>query len=150
MKSRIIALSAIALALIVALTVAITGCISDGFRGKASSVSGTENENQTTDEETGGNNTEKSDESGEEPTEKYFTVTFDSQGGIEIEVQHVAEGGKATAPAGVQKQGNATVTYIFKGWYLGENLYDFDATVTEDITLVARWDEEKYGQPLEF
>lgn len=33
--------------------------------------------------------------------------------------------------------------YIFKGWYLGDELYDFDTPVTSDITLTALWEETK-------
>ena len=33
--------------------------------------------------------------------------------------------------------------YIFKGWYLGETLYDFNTLVTSDITLTAHWEKSK-------
>ena len=29
--------------------------------------------------------------------------------------------------------------YVFKGWYLNGQLYDFNTPVTSDITLVAQW-----------
>ena len=32
--------------------------------------------------------------------------------------------------------------YVFKGYYLGEELYDFDADVNENITLTAKWEKE--------
>ncbi len=48
--------------------------------------------------------------------------------------------------------------YIFKGWYVGEEEYDFDAEVNSDLTITAKWQavhaiifdatmDENYSQP---
>ena len=68
-----------------------------------------------------------------------YTVTFDTDGGSEVDAQTVAYGEKAKTPADPTKTG-----YTFAGWELGGNAYDFAASVTEDITLTAKWkDSEK-------
>lgn len=71
------------------------------------------------------------------------TVTFDSQGGGDVESQTVKEGGTAAEPAGLTRVG-----YILEGWYKEgtfENLWDFETdTVTEDVTLYAKWTEKNY------
>jgi uncharacterized repeat protein (TIGR02543 family) len=69
-----------------------------------------------------------------------YNVTFDVDGGSSVEMQVVAEDGLATKPADPTKDG-----YTFEGWYKEatfDNLWDFDVdTVTEDITLFAKWEE---------
>ena len=65
-----------------------------------------------------------------------YEVIFDSTGGTEVPSQTVEEGGKATKPEDPTKEGNN-----FDGWYLGEELYDFDTEVTDNLSLVARWSE---------
>ena len=68
-----------------------------------------------------------------------YTVTFDTDGGSEVDAQTVAYGEKAKTPADPTKTG-----YTFAGWELGGNAYDFAASVTEDMTLTAKWkDSEK-------
>ena len=68
-----------------------------------------------------------------------YTVTFDTDGGSAVDEQTVAYGEKAKTPADPTKTG-----YTFAGWELGGNAYDFAASVTEDMTLTAKWkDSEK-------
>ena len=68
-----------------------------------------------------------------------YTITFDTDGGSEVDAQTVAYGEKAKTPADPTKTG-----YTFAGWELGGNAYDFAASVTEDMTLTAKWkDSEK-------
>lgn len=67
------------------------------------------------------------------------TVTFSSNGGSAVASQTVADGGKATKPEDPTKDG-----YTFDDWYLPTDLstpYNFDTTVTADITLYAKWTE---------
>ena len=65
------------------------------------------------------------------------TVTFDSNGGSAVEAQTIDAGSKATAPAAPTKEG-----FTFKGWFNGETEWKFDTdTVSEDITLTAKWEE---------
>ena len=64
------------------------------------------------------------------------TVVFDSDGGSDVEEQIVEIGEKLTKPADPSKEG-----YEFKGWYLGEQEWDFDSDfVEEDMILVALWE----------
>ena len=64
----------------------------------------------------------------------YYTVTFNSIDGSAVDAQFVKSGEKATEPSNPTKEG-----HTFAGWYLEENLYDFTAPVTDDITLTAKW-----------
>ncbi|MFR4034947.1 MAG: InlB B-repeat-containing protein [Oscillospiraceae bacterium] len=77
-------------------------------------------------------------------TEEY-TVTFNAYGGFPTpDEQHVKSGEKAVLPADPTLKG-----YIFAFWYLGEDeqnatAYDFNTPVTENITLTAKWNINKY------
>ena len=67
------------------------------------------------------------------------TVTFDSDGGTEIDVQIIVEGDCASEPAAPAKRG-----YIFKGWQYGDDAFNFATPVTQDITLTAKWQPITY------
>ena len=72
--------------------------------------------------------------------DKGFEVSFDSNGGSAVESQTVKEGDRAEAPEQPKKRG-----YVFDGWYLGEEEWNFtDNSVTENITLIAKWTPKKY------
>ncbi len=81
----------------------------------------------------------------EVPEVKEYTVTFQSNGGTKISPLKVQEGKSASKPKDPTKEG-----YTFKGWYLGDTLYTFDAKVTKDITLEAHWETpfEDYGMEI--
>lgn len=66
-------------------------------------------------------------------TEKH-TVTFKTNGGGEIENVSLKTGSKLENVKEPTKEG-----YIFGGWYLDGEEYDFDTKIDEDITLVAKW-----------
>jgi len=72
------------------------------------------------------------------PPTPTYTVTFDSQGGSEVDSQTVLHGGKVTEPTAPTKEGCA-----FGGWYKELeyiNVWDFNTdTVTSDVTLYAKW-----------
>lgn len=72
--------------------------------------------------------------------DKYYTVVFDTDGGSAIQQQSVVEGGVAVKPAkDPTKEG-----YIFAGWFSDAEKteeYIFSATVTENITIYAKWTE---------
>ena len=76
---------------------------------------------------------------------KAVTVTFDSKGGTAVQPQSKLCGDKVDVPSGVTKAG-----YSLEGWYTDEQLtptkkWDFDnGTVTESITLYAKWTEDTY------
>lgn len=46
----------------------------------------------------------------------------------------VKEGAKVVRPADPAREG-----YVFDGWMLGDEVYDFDAAVTGDMILTAKW-----------
>ena len=74
-----------------------------------------------------------------------YTVTFYTDGGNTIAPQTVEKGEKAERPQIPTKEG-----YTFMGWYCGDEEWSFVGyTVTEDITLTARWREEGYGYEFE-
>ena len=66
-----------------------------------------------------------------------YSVTFNTDGGTPVPaLQYVSEGGKATEPATEPAKSG----YLFLGWFLGENEYDFDSELYDDIVLVAKWE----------
>ena len=69
-----------------------------------------------------------------------YEVTFNSNGGSDVDSQDVEHGKKVSKPADSIKDG-----YVLEGWYKDAELeepWDFDTdTVTEDITLYANWTE---------
>ncbi len=67
-----------------------------------------------------------------------YTVTFESNGGSRVEPQVVPAGNTALEPIAPERS-----NYAFMGWYADaafETLYDFSTTLTEDITLYAKWE----------
>ncbi|MCD8130156.1 MAG: M4 family metallopeptidase [Lachnospiraceae bacterium] len=72
---------------------------------------------------------------------KEYTVSFDTDGGTGIDPVTVAEGGTIEAPEDPEKSG-----FIFVGWYDGPDDASYvifeNLTVTEDITLYAKWVED--------
>lgn len=68
-----------------------------------------------------------------------YTVTFDTNGGSEIEAQTIYAGECAYRPADPTKEGS-----VFDDWYADKELtekYDFAQPVEENITIYARWTE---------
>ena len=66
---------------------------------------------------------------------KTYTVTFDTDGGSEVEVQYVAEGDKIQMPKNPTKEGK-----LFDCWLYGNEDWNFERyPVTKDITLKAEW-----------
>ena len=68
-----------------------------------------------------------------------YTVSFDTDGGSAVAAQTILRGQKAAEPTACEKAG-----YNFAGWYLGESRFDFNAAITEDITLTAKWTVNQY------
>ena len=65
-----------------------------------------------------------------------YTVTFDSNGGSTVENKQTVDG-KITAPTNPEKE-----KYNFEGWFTDSALttpFDFNSTITSDITLYAKW-----------
>ena len=67
---------------------------------------------------------------------KEYNITFDANGGSSVDSLVIEENGKIKEPEEPTKEG-----YVFVGWYLDGELYDFDEPVTGDIELEARWEK---------
>ena len=70
----------------------------------------------------------------------YYSVSFDSNGGENVKSKRVKRGNKVLEPETPLKDG-----YVFQGWYEDEELtekYDFERSVTKEITLYAAWEED--------
>ncbi len=76
-----------------------------------------------------GENTDGSDSAA-----KFYTVTFVSAGGTEVEPKLVKEGTSVAKPETPEKDG-----YIFGGWFDGSYEWNFASKVYEDKTLTAKW-----------
>ena len=63
-----------------------------------------------------------------------YTITFDSDGGSDVDKKYVTAGKTVEEPDAPGKQG-----YGFYGWYNGETEYDFSSAVHSDLTLKAKW-----------
>lgn len=63
-----------------------------------------------------------------------YTITFNSNGGSNVAQKTVTEGSKVTKPSNPTKSG-----YTFVSWQLDGKDYNFNTTVTKNITLVASW-----------
>lgn len=83
------------------------------------------------------NNSNKEETKKEDkPTVKKYTITFNSSGGSVVDNQTIEEGKKVAQPANPTRDG-----YTFNGWTLNGSAYDFNKTVTSNITLTATWKE---------
>ncbi len=66
-------------------------------------------------------------------------VSFDSQGGTSVTKIIALPGTTITAPKDPYRQGCK-----FLGWYLNDELYEFTTMPSENITLVAKWQDTTY------
>ena len=75
-----------------------------------------------------------------DPVEEKCVITFDSDGGSEIQSIEIQKGNKISKPNDPVKEG-----CLFNGWYLNDEEWSFIGyTVTEDMTLKAKWEEKEY------
>ncbi len=78
---------------------------------------------------------------GTDAVKNVYTVTYKANNGEEDVVLPTIEGEKVEKPEDPTKEG-----FNFKGWFSDEALtkaYDFDTTVTGDVTLYAKWEAIK-------
>ena len=81
------------------------------------------------------------------PTVEY-KVSFETPYGTKPADQKIKENEKAKAPTGFEKDTTEILdsasgkTYIFKGWFLGTEEYNFETEVKEDKKLTAKWEEK--------
>lgn len=68
-----------------------------------------------------------------------YTVSFVTDCDTSVSTQVIDYNGKATKPNNLTKEG-----YRFIGWYLGDEEYNFDSIVTEDLEIVAKWEVRVY------
>ena len=66
-------------------------------------------------------------------TRKVYTITFNSNGGTEINAVKVKKDGLLEKPEDPIKDG-----YVFDGWFYNDELFDFTTIIEKDITLEAR------------
>lgn len=67
-----------------------------------------------------------------------WTVRFDTNGGNTIENLKILDGESLSTLPAPERKG-----YIFKGWYKDSLKVELGAIITEDITLVAKWEKEE-------
>ena len=65
-----------------------------------------------------------------------YKVNFESEGGSEVAAVEIEDGQILEKPKDPTREG-----YIFVGWMLGDELYDFSKGISENITLRAEWKE---------
>lgn len=70
-------------------------------------------------------------------TGRSFVVTFDSQGGSAVAAKTVEGGQRVEEPADPIREG-----FVFAGWYLAGEPFDFNTAITENVTLEAQWKSE--------
>ena len=71
----------------------------------------------------------------------YYTVSFETNGAGSVDSQTIIENGIVNKPNEPTKDG-----YVFDGWYLSNDFsekYAFETKVTKNITLYAKWTEDK-------
>ena len=80
----------------------------------------------------------KNDKPTKEIEKETYKVIFDTAGGTPVEEQVIKEGENVKEPIEPTKE-----NHIFIEWQLDGELFDFSAKIEKDITLVAKWEEEK-------
>lgn len=71
----------------------------------------------------------------------YYTVSFNTDGGSNIDTQQVEKGGRINKPIDPTKDG-----YEFLGWYFSDEEWSFVGFfVTNDMTLTAKWQQVNYS-----
>ena len=83
------------------------------------------------------------DVGGEDNTTE-ITVTFDSAGGTTVSEQKIMKGNKVQKPEDPVRANSSLYDYTFIAWYYDDTEWDFENnTVSENITLVAKWQQSK-------
>lgn len=67
---------------------------------------------------------------------KTYTVTFNSNGGSNVNSQTIKENQIVSKPNNPIRNG-----YTFLGWYYNNNKFDFNTKINQDMTIVAQWKE---------
>ena len=75
------------------------------------------------------------------PEKEMVTIKFNSDGGTTIPNVVIEKGSKVEKPTNPVKEG-----YTFIEWQLSGSKYDFELEVTENLELVAKWEENKINE----
>ena len=123
-------------------TFLLTGC------GKAEVVEST-TEESTTEDSTTEDSTAEDSTTEDSTVQNSFTITFDSDGGREVQSQVKQENELIEEPDLEYKIVYNDGEYELEGWYFGEIKWDFDTMKVEgDMVLKARWNKiEDYPRP---
>lgn len=71
-------------------------------------------------------------------SEDYITISFDTDGGSNIDSIVIKKGNTISEPSIPTKEG-----HTFKGWHKKDEKFDFSKPITEEITLKAKWKENE-------
>lgn len=66
---------------------------------------------------------------------KTFAVIFNENGGSKVKTQYVVINNKIVKPADPTREG-----FKFIGWFLNNELFDFNKPITENVVLMAKWE----------
>lgn len=79
-----------------------------------------------------------------QPSVVKYVVNFESDGGTPVSSQMVIAGEKVKKPADPVKASTPTEEYTFIGWFVGDEVWDFESdTVTSDLSLIAKYSVKK-------
>lgn len=77
------------------------------------------------------------------PQPNTYTVGFDTGEGSKVDPQTIIEGKTAVRPADPSRSG-----YDFQGWLLDGQPYDWNTSITSDMTLTASWKKHEEPKPI--
>ncbi len=80
----------------------------------------------------------------------YYIVSFDSNGGTDIDSQEIDSGDTVSIPADPIKPADANYSYEFEYWYTDPELtndFDFDTPINSNLTLYAKYTQEAINSP---
>jgi len=69
-----------------------------------------------------------------------YNVSFNSNGGSVLPSQTIVYGGSISKPSNPTRDG-----FIFVGWFLSDEEYDFTKVVASDLELLAKWEADETG-----
>ena len=124
-----------------------TSCDTEDLTNTTTSTTEESSTSETTSEESSSESTSEETTSNDQSDK--LSVTFDTNGGSEVETQYVKSGELATEPSAPTKASTndnaGTITsYTFEGWYADssfETVFDFTVAITENTTVYAKWSE---------
>lgn len=77
---------------------------------------------------------------------QYYVVTFNSNGGSDVDAQNVDSGQTATTPTAPTYPDDESYAYTFEGWYTDNETFlssfDFSTAITGNIILYAKYNRE--------